>query len=163
LQDEREFRNEELAMSEQNRAVSFSPRATTLRIQRLLATPINVVRIEFTGDDVRGLARVGTLALYGPLVLIGYLLLLGGLARLVAMRVGWGWSLFILGGAHVLIGLYGLTAGGHQVPARVYPVVDPEVGEDGVSERLDTLVSSASTSEPISTPPAFPPRTRTSL
>ena len=147
-------------MREQGTKAAFaSPRSTTLRIQRLLATPINLIRIEFTGDDVRGLARVGSVAIYGPFIVIGYLLLIAGLARAAALRFGWGWSLFILGTAHVLIGAVGLAAGGPKAAPTVYPVVEPELvkEEDDAADTRTTLVKQSSS------PPAFPPRTRTSV
>lgn len=142
-----------------NGTAAFSPRATTLRIQRLLATPINLVRIEFAGDDVRGLARVGTVAVYGPFVAIGYLFLVAGLARLCAIRVGWGWSLLLLGAVHVAIGGVGLATGARQASSRVDSVAEPDFApvDEDAEESADTLVT------PFPHPPAFPPRTRTPL
>jgi hypothetical protein len=147
-------------MREQGTKAAFaSPRSTTLRIQRLLATPINLIRIEFTGYDVRGLARVGSVAIYGPFIVIGYLLLIAGLARAAALRFGWGWSLFILGTAHILIGAVGLATGAPKAAPTVYPVVEPEFVQeaDGAADTRVTLVKQSSN------PPAFPPRTRTSV
>jgi hypothetical protein len=146
-------------MEQSTKAAFVSPRSATLRIQRLLATPINLIRIEFTGDDVRGLARVGSVAIYGPFVVIGYLLLVAGLARAAAMRFGWGWSLFLLGTAHILIGAVGLATGAPKAAPTVYPVVEPELvqEEDDAADRRITLVKQSSN------PPAFPPRSRTSV
>ena len=146
-------------MNDRIGAIRLKARVPMLRIQRLLGTRINLVRVEFMGDDVRGLARLGALLMYGPFVVIGYLFLVAGLARLIALRVGWGWSFFMLGGAHVLIGLYGLATGQQPDAEAAYPVLEPDIdgSDDDAADRLDTLVTGQST------PPAFPPRTGSSF
>jgi hypothetical protein len=149
---------------------SSEVRKQTLRIRDFLATRLKLIRIEFTGADGIGVARFGRMALYAPILLVGYLLVLAGVARVVALMVGWGGSLFLLGGAHLALGFVGVWIGRDPSSTAHFPIVEPDLAlDDAVFERANTLVTALlDTSRPATPPstrpqpPSFPPRTRPS-
>jgi hypothetical protein len=103
-----------------------------------------------------------------PLFTVGYILLLIGLARLVALGLGWSANLFLvgLGALHVALGIIVATA-----------AVEPADPGDETSfqaadtlqmalERADTLVTDPPRARAVAAalaPPEFPPRTRLSF
>jgi hypothetical protein len=79
----------------------------TLRIRRLMATQLRLFRLEIVGQDHPALARVGALLIVGPILLVGYAFVLAALVRYLAIRIGWGVGLLLVGLIHLALGAWG--------------------------------------------------------
>jgi hypothetical protein len=79
----------------------------TLQIRRLMATQLRLFRLEMVGQDHPALVRVGALLIVGPIVLVGYAFVLASLVRYMAIRLGWGVGLLLVGVIHLAVGAWG--------------------------------------------------------
>lgn len=130
---------------------SFESRKT-LRIVRLLQTPVRLLRLELVGQEQPLMSQVGALVLYGPFLAVGYAFLLAGLARVLAQRMGWSPALFLIGAVHLALGAWGVRRAGFNISATSFDVVDPECAppegreapaDAGAPGRRDTWISAA--------------------
>jgi hypothetical protein len=102
-----------------------------------------------------------------PLFTVGYILLLIGLARLVALGLGWSANLFLvgLGALHVALGIIVATAAIESAgPADETSRLAVDTPQTAL-ERADTLVTNPPRNGDVAAlePPEFPPRTRLSF
>ncbi len=70
----------------------------------LLADHIKLARLELVADVKSYGRQVGLIALIVPILFIGYAILCLGLATLLAPLVGHAGGLFLVGGAHIVLG-----------------------------------------------------------
>jgi hypothetical protein len=130
---------------------SSHPRGT-LRIKRLMATQLKLLRLEVIGQDHPLLARAGALLIFGPFLLVGYAFVLAAAVRFLAIRIGWGAGLLLLGVVHLLIGAWGMRRGRALVFAQSYDVLAPECEpESAVTDRFqfDSAVTLPSLHPPV--------------
>jgi hypothetical protein len=99
---------------------------TTLRIRRLLATQLRLFRLEMVGQDHPALERVGALVIAGPLLLVGYAFVLASLIRYLAIRIGWGVGLLLVGLIHLALGAWGWRRSRAIGFAQSYEVLAPD-------------------------------------
>jgi hypothetical protein len=83
----------------------------TLWIKRLMATQLKLFRLEVLGQDRPALIRVGALLVFGPFLLVGYAFALASVVRYLAIRIGWGVGLMLVGSIHLAVGVWGLRRG----------------------------------------------------
>jgi hypothetical protein len=99
---------------------------TTLRIRRLLGTQLRLFRLEMVGQDHPALERVGALVIAGPLLLVGYAFVLASLIRYLAIRIGWGVGLLLVGPIHLALGVWGGRRSRAIAFAQSYEVLTPD-------------------------------------
>lgn len=105
----------------------------TLRIKRLLTTQLKLVRLEMVGQDHPFLVRAGALLVCGPILLVGYAFALAAAVRLLAIRIGWGAGLLLVGVVHLLVGAWGLRRARALAFAESYDVLVPECEPEGAA------------------------------
>ena len=98
----------------------------TLRIRRLLATQLRLFRLEMVGQDHPALARVGALLIFGPVLLVGYAFVLASLVRYLAIRIGWGVGLLLVGLIHLALGAWGWRRSRAIAFTQSYEVMAPD-------------------------------------
>jgi hypothetical protein len=98
----------------------------TLRIRRLLATQLRLFRLEMVGHDHPALAHIGALLVCGPVLLVGYAFVLASLVRYLAIRIGWGVGLLLVGLIHLALGAWGWRRSRAFAFAQSYEVVAPD-------------------------------------
>ena len=117
-------------------AVGPHPRGTQ-RIKRLLATQLKLFRLELIGQDHPALVRVGALLVFGPFLVVGYAFALASVVRYLAIRIGWGVGLLLVGLIHLAIGAWGMRRGRAITFAQSYDVLVPECeSESAAADRL---------------------------
>ena len=99
---------------------------TTLRIRRLLATQLRLFRLEMVGQDHPAIERVGALVIAGPLFLVGYAFVVASLIRYLAIRIGWGVGLLLVGLIHLALGAWGWRRSRAIAFAQSYEVLTPD-------------------------------------
>jgi hypothetical protein len=99
---------------------------TTLRIRRLLGTQLRLFRLEMVGQDHPALEHVGALVIAGPLLLVGYAFVLASLIRYLAIRIGWGVGLLLIGLIHLALGAWGWRRSRAIAFAQSYEVLAPD-------------------------------------
>jgi hypothetical protein len=114
-----------------NRLPKSSRARGTLRIKRLLTTQLKLVRLEVIGQDHPFLVRAGALVICGPILLVGYAFALAAAVRLLAIRIGWGAGLLLVGVVHLLVGAWGLRRARALTFAQSYDVLVPECDPAG--------------------------------
>lgn len=102
-------------------------RSHTLRVVDLLSTRVQSVRVELVGRESSTFTRLGAILVYLPVLLIGYGLVLAAFMNLLALALGWGLTLFLVGVVHLGVSAWGLSRGRGPGAAKTYDVVDPEV------------------------------------
>ncbi|HEY5090099.1 MAG TPA: hypothetical protein VIK30_09020 [Polyangia bacterium] len=105
----------------------------TLRIKRLLTTQLKLMRLEIVGQDHPFLVRAGALLICGPILLVGYAFALAAAVRLLAIRIGWGGGLLLVGIVHLLVGAWGLRRARALAFAESYDVLAPECETEGAA------------------------------
>ncbi len=114
-------------MTNQTNDFSTGPRPRgTLRIKRLLATQLKLFRLDLVGQDHPALVRVGALLIFGPFLLVGYAFALAAAVRILAIRLGWGVGLLLIGLIHLAVGAWGMKRSRAIAFAQSYDVVVPE-------------------------------------
>jgi hypothetical protein len=98
----------------------------TQRIKRLLGTQLKLFRLEVIGQDHPTLIRVGALLVFGPFLLVGYALALASVIRYLAVWIGWGAGLLLVGLIHLAIGAWGMKRSRAIAFAQSYDVVVPD-------------------------------------
>lgn len=111
---------------------SSRPRGT-LRIKRLLTTQLKLMRLEVIGQDHPLLVRAGALLICGPILLVGYAFALAAAVRLLAIRLGWGVGLLLVGIVHLLVGAWGLRRASALAFAESYDVLAPDCEPEGAT------------------------------
>jgi hypothetical protein len=99
---------------------------TTLRIRRLLGTQLRLFRLEMVGQDHPAIERVGALVIAGPILLVGYAFVLASLVRYLAIRIGWGVGLLLVGLIHLALGAWGWRRSRAIAFAQSYEVLTPD-------------------------------------
>jgi hypothetical protein len=102
----------------------------TLRISRLLATRLKLVRVEVVGQDHPALARASTFLLYVPFIVVGYAFALAAVAWFLALEIGWGGALLLMGVGHLLVGAWGVRRAPVPAAAETFDVLSPECEPD---------------------------------
>jgi hypothetical protein len=102
-----------------------------LRIVDLLTTTVQSVRIDLHGSHGATVTRLGTVLVYMPLLIIGYLSILACAMKVVAVVLGWGFTLLLFGIAHLAVSAWGMARGRNVGTAKIFEVVDPAVAPDG--------------------------------
>jgi hypothetical protein len=103
------------------------PKGTqTQRIKRLLKTQLKLFRLEVIGQDHPALVRVGALLVFGPFLLIGYAFALASVVRFLAIWIGWGVGLLLVGLIHLAVGAWGIRRSRAIAFAQSYDVLAPE-------------------------------------
>lgn len=98
----------------------------TLQIRRLLATQLRLFRLEMVGQDHPALARVGALLIVGPILLVGYTFVVAALVRYLAIRLGWGVGLLLVGLIHLAVGAWGWRRSRAIAFTQSYEIVSPD-------------------------------------
>jgi hypothetical protein len=101
-------------------------RRGTLKIKRLLATQLKLFRLDLVGQDHPALVRVGAWLIFGPFLLVGYAFALAAAVRYLAIRLGWGVGLLLVGSIHLIVGAWGMRRSRAIAFAQSYDVVVPE-------------------------------------
>jgi hypothetical protein len=147
-------------MANDGNALSKASRARgTLRIKRLLTTQLKLVRLEIIGQDHPFLVRAGALVICGPILLVGYAFAIAAAVRLLAIRIGWGAGLLLVGVVHLLVGAWALRRARALAFAESYDVLAPECEPEGAATGrfdFDNAVTLPSVDAPTRAPgPAF--------
>jgi hypothetical protein len=95
-------------------------------IRGLLATQLKLFRLEVVGQDHPALIQVGALLVFGPFLLVGYAFALAALVRALAIRLGWGVGLLLVGLVHLAVGAWGMRRGRAIAFAQSYDVLVPD-------------------------------------
>jgi len=98
----------------------------TQRIKRLLGTQLKLFRLEIVGQDHPALVRVGALLVFGPFLLVGYAFALASVVRYLAIRIGWGAGLLLVGLIHLAVGAWGMRRARAISFAQSYDVLVPD-------------------------------------
>ena len=98
----------------------------TLHIRRLLATQLRWFRLEMVDRDHPALPRVGALLIFGPVLLVGYAFVLASLVRYLAIRIGWGVGLLLVGLIHLALGAWGWRRSRGIAFTQSYEVMAPD-------------------------------------
>lgn len=112
--------------SEAKDFVTGPRRRGTLRIKRLLATQLKLFRLDLVGQDHPALARVGAWLVFGPFLVVGYAFALAAAVRYLAIRLGWGVGLLMVGVIHLFIGAWGMRRSRAIAFAQSYDVLVPD-------------------------------------
>jgi hypothetical protein len=142
-------------------------RIPTLRIVDLIATRVQSVKIELIGQDSRILDRLGAFIVFIPMVIVGYAFVLVSLMMQLGSAIGWGWSLFLFGVAHLAFGVWGIVRGR---PVGVFqhqevlePQFAPVVAEDAAGATARDAIPGSFTAPgldgrraPAAAPAAYP-------
>jgi hypothetical protein len=84
-------------------------RETAEDLMELVAAQVKLMRLELVGD-VRSLGtRLVRVAIFLPLAAVGYAFLVGAGAYALGKRIGFGWSLALIGAVHLAAGAWGLV------------------------------------------------------
>ena len=105
-------------------------RIPTQRIVDLIATRVQSVKIELIGQDSRILDRLGAVIVFIPMVIVGYAFVLASATMLLGRAIGWGWSLFLFGAAHLALGVWGIVRGRPVGVFQHQEVLEPQIAAD---------------------------------
>jgi hypothetical protein len=106
----------------------------TLRIKRLLGTRLKLFQLELVGQDHPALVKVGALLIFGPFLLVGYAFALAAAVRYLAIWLGWGVGLLLVGLVHVIVGAWGMKRSRVIAFVQSYDVVAPECEPEPAAE-----------------------------
>lgn len=106
----------------------------TLRIKRLLGTRLKLFQLELVGQDHPALVRVGALLIFGPFLLVGYAFALAASIRYLAIWLGWGIGLLLVGVVHLIVGAWGMRRSRVIAFVQSYDVVVPECEPEPAEE-----------------------------
>jgi hypothetical protein len=119
-----------------------------------MATKLKLLRLEVVGQDHPLLARAGALLVFGPFLLVGYAFALAAAVRFLAIRIGWGVGLLLVGVVHLAVGAWGMRRGRALAFGQSYDVVAPEC-EPGSAAADRFAFDSAVTLPDIIYPPVW--------
>jgi len=119
----------------------------------LLADHIKLARLELVADVKSYGRQVALIALIVPILFMGYAIVCLGLAALLAPLVGHAGSLFLVGGAHIVIGAGAIMMAVRRL-RRAQPLAD---SVEEMSRSMETFAPArAGNGAPSSTLPRFP-------